>query len=187
MNSTPIFIGKRIQIERSKEELKISITQQIERWQEALLYTWILAWTFCGGTFIFYALTAQVSSERIFFGVCSGLWAYFFYRITKVLFWRKMGKEIIVFSKGKMQLQMAFGTRGKKENFDLSKITQLGLVKQDSNSFFYFLDDSFWIMGGDRLGFSHKGVKYRFGKQLSLKDAQQLLRSVDSAVKGYSV
>ncbi|MFM7618296.1 MAG: hypothetical protein ACKO5Y_00495, partial [Bacteroidota bacterium] len=109
MNSQPIFIGKRIRIERSKEELKISIGQQIERWQEALLYAWILAWTFCGGVFIFYAFTSQVPSERMFFGVSAGLWAYFFYRIVKVLLWRKMGREILTFSKGKMQLQMAFG------------------------------------------------------------------------------
>ncbi|MFM7770531.1 MAG: hypothetical protein ACKO8Q_08235 [Bacteroidota bacterium] len=186
MNSQPIFIGKRIKIERSKDLLKISIHQQIERWQEALLYAWILAWTFCGGVFLFYAFTTQVQSEKIFFGVCSGLWAYFFYRITKVLMWRKTGKEILIFTPGNMTLQNAFANKGKIEKFELSKISQLGLVKQDPNSFFYFLDDSFWVMGGERLGFSHKGIKYRFGKQLSIKDSQQLLRSVDSAVKGYS-
>ena len=85
-----------------------------------------------------------------------------------------------------MTLQNAFGNRGKKEKFTLENIKQLGVVKQDENSFFYFLDDSFWIMGGERLGFVYNSSKIRFGKQLNPRDAQVLLRSVDSAVKGYS-
>jgi hypothetical protein len=36
------------------------------------------------------------------------------------------------------------------------------------------------------LGFAHNRTKIRFGKQLNPRDAQTLLRSVDSAVKGYS-
>ena len=100
--------------------------------------------------------------------------------------WRKSGKEILVFKKGEMTLQNAFGNRGKKEKFKLEEIKQLGIVKQDENSFFYFLDDSFWIMGGERLGFVYNRSKIRFGKQLNPRDAQTLLRSVDSAVKGYS-
>jgi hypothetical protein len=46
MNQTePKFIGKRMSVIKSKEEIKIEISQQVERWQEALLIAWLLAWT----------------------------------------------------------------------------------------------------------------------------------------------
>lgn len=188
MNKTaPQFIGKRIQVMRDKDQLTITIAQSVERWQEALLYAWLMAWTFCGGVFIYSLFATPNSGEKIFFLISTGLWSFFFYRTLKVLMWRKSGQEILVFKKGEMFLQNAFGKRGKNERFELNKITQLGTVKQDENSFFYFLDDSFWIMGGDRLGFVYNRSKIRFGKQLNPRDAQTLLRSVDSAVKGYSV
>jgi hypothetical protein len=184
--AAPQFIGKRIQVVREKEQLTITISQNVERWQEALLYAWLMAWTFCGGVFIYSLFTSPNSGEQIFFLISTALWSFFFYRTLKVLMWRKSGKEILVFKKGEMTLQNAFGNRGKREKFELEKIKQLGIVKQDENSFFYFLDDSFWIMGGERLGFVYNRSKIRFGKQLNPRDAQTLLRSVDSAVKGYS-
>jgi hypothetical protein len=100
--------------------------------------------------------------------------------------WRKRGEEVLTFTPGKLELRNAFGSKGSSLDIELSKLSQLGMVNQDPNSFFYFLDDSFWVMGGDRLGFVYNGKKYRFGKQLTPRDSQQLLKSVDSAIKGFS-
>lgn len=181
--SEPKFIGKRISVLRSKDQLVIEITQQIERWQEAMLIAWIAAWTFCGAAFISYAFIAVDSSQRIFFMICTAVWFYFFVRITKVFFWRKKGKEIITISKGKMSLKNAIGKRGKIEVFSFQNIFKLGVVKKDSTSFLSFLDDSFWIIGGDRVGFSYSGQQIRLGKQLSLKDAELLVRVIESGMR----
>ncbi len=186
MNQTePKFIGKRIQVLRTKEAIIVEIAQSIERWQEALLFAWILAWTYCGGVFLYYAFNTTSQSEQLFFIISSSLWLFFFVRILKVLLWRKIGKEIIVMGKSEMTIKNAFGQRGKKEIFQYSNIFKLGLIKRDPASFLAFLDDSFWIIGGERVGFSNSGQKIRLGKQLSIKDAELLIRVMESAIREY--
>lgn len=183
--SEPKFIGKRISVWRSKDQLTIEITQQIERWQEALLIGWLAAWSFCGIYFIGYAIIAPDTTQRIFFLLLSAAWLYFFVRITKVFIWRKKGKEIITLSNGKLILKNAFGNKGKSEEFPYHNIFKLGLVKADPTSFFAFLDDSFWIIGGDRVGFNFNGQKIRLGKQLSLNDSELLVRVIESGMREY--
>lgn len=183
--SAPKFIGKRISVQRSKEDIVITITQQIQRWQEALLIGWLMAWTFCGVVFIKYAIQTTVMSDRVFFIICSSLWLYFFVKIVKVFMWRKGGREIIRLSKGKIEIINAYWKRGLPETFMMRNIFKLGLIKRDPGNFLAFLDDSFWIIGGERVGFSHSGTKIRFGKQLELKDAELLVRVIESGMREF--
>jgi hypothetical protein len=87
-------ISERIEVTKSgNDKVVVQISQKIPRWQESLLLTWLLAWTYCGGVFIYYAIVAQAFSDRIFFIICSSLFLFFFIRILKVFFWRIMGVE----------------------------------------------------------------------------------------------
>lgn len=184
--SEPKFIGKRISVVRSKTDIVISISQQIERWQEALLVMWLAAWTFCGVVFIKYLIYAQNGSERFFFGLSSVLWGYFFAKIARVYLWRKGGREIIRLSEGKLTLINAYWKKGKPEDFKLHNIHKLGLVKSDATSFLAFLDNSFWIIGGDRVGFNYGSQKVRLGKQLSTPDAERLVRTIESGMREFN-
>ena len=182
----PKFMGKRISVLRSKEDIVVTITQQIERWQMSLLMTWLAAWTFCGGVFITYLIKALNFDERMFFVICTGLWAFFMIRLTKVFLWRRSGREIIRISAGKLTLINAYWSKGKTEEFKLNSVFKLGLIKKDPSNFFVFLDDSFWIIGGERVGFSYGGEKIRLGKQLELRDAENLVRILESAIREFS-
>ncbi len=181
--SEPKFIGKRITVRRAKQELKVEIGQQIERWQEAMLIAWVTAWTFCGAVFIGYAFNAPDRNQQIFFVVCSSLWLFFFVRIAKVFIWRKAGKEIITITPGELTIKNAFGKFGKTEKFAAHNIFKLGVIKKSPTNFFAFLDDSFWIIGGDRIGFNYNGSKIRLGKQLSVKDTELLVRVIESGLR----
>lgn len=183
--SAPKFIGKRISVVRSKEDIVITITQQIARWQEALLVGWLLAWTFCGAVFIKYAIQTTVFSDRVFFIVCSSLWAYFFVKIIKVFLWRRGGREVIRISKGQLTIMNAYWKRALPEVFYMRNIFKLGIIKRDPGNFLAFLDDSFWIIGGDRVGFSYSGTKIRLGKQLELKDAEMLVRVLEGGIREF--
>jgi hypothetical protein len=182
--SEPKFIGKRIAVRRTKGEIEIIITQQIERWQEAMLISWILAWFFCGVVIMANTFTAGGSMQIMLIVVCS-LWLYFFIRILKAYLWRKFGSEIMVMKAGKMTLKNAFGNFGKTEEFNYQHIFKLGLVKRDPGNFFAFLDDSFWVIGGERIGFNYSNSKIRIGKQLSLKDAELLIRVLESGIREF--
>lgn len=187
MNQTaPHFIGKRISVVRSKNDVVITISQQIQRWQEALLIAWIAAWTFCGAVFVKYLIQSPQFSDRMFFAVCVAAWAYFFIKTLRVYLWRKGGREIIRVAAGKLTLINSYWKKGRPEEFLLHNIFKLGLVKKDPASFLAFLDDSFWIIGGDRVGFNYNGEKVRMGKQLSVKDAELLVRTLESAIREFS-
>ncbi len=183
--TAPRFIGKRIAVKKSKESITIEITQQVQRWQEAMLIMWLAGWTLCGGVFVFYGFNSEALSQRIFFLVLTAMWLYFFVRIAKVFFWRKFGREIITLSKGNLALQNAFGKKGRVENFSFHNIFKLGLVKNSETNFFNFMDNSFWIIGGDRVGFSYSGQKVRLGKQLSTNEAEMLVRIIESGMREF--
>ena len=179
-------ISERIEVTKlGNEKLVVQITQKIPRWQESLLLTWLLAWTYCGGVFIYYALVAQAFSDRIFFIICSSLFLFFFVRILKVFFWRIMGKEKVIIERGTLSIQNAFGNWGRVELLKLSAIQKLGVIKHDQANFFAFLDDSFWVMGGERVGFVHGSSKYRIGKQLSVRETELLVQVLDSAIRAF--
>jgi hypothetical protein len=187
MKNSTQKIAPRILVSKTPDqEIYIEIDQKVERWKLSVLLSWLLAWTYCGGVFIYYALVAQVLSDRIFFIVCSSLWMYFFVRIGKAFLWRRMGMEKIWIRQGEMEIQNAFGKRGKKEKLKLKSIQKLGLIKSDPGNFLAFLDDSFWIIGGERVGFLHGSTQYRIGKQLDVRSAENLVRVLDSAIKAYS-
>jgi hypothetical protein len=84
-----------------------------------------------------------------------------------------------------MTLQNAIGKSGKREVFSYANVFKLGIIKSDTTSFLAFLDDSFWIIGGERVGFSHSGKKVRIGKQLQIKDAELLIRVMESAMRDF--
>lgn len=187
MNQTaPKFIGKRISLQRTKNELVITINQQIERWQEAMLMAWLAAWTFCGVIFWTYLLTTENNSERLFFIIITSLWTYFFVRILKVFLWRIGGKEIIKMRKGEVTIQNTYWNRGKINTYFTRNIFKLGLIKKNPNSFFNFMEDSFWIIGADKIGFSYSGTKIQFAKQLNPRDAENLVRTMEFALKEFS-
>jgi hypothetical protein len=180
-------IAPRIVVSKlADQEIYIEIDQKVERWKLSMLLSWLLAWAYCGGVFIYYAAVAQALSDRIFFIVSTSLWLYFFVRIGKAFLWRRMGKEKIWIRPGEMEIQNAFGNRGKKEKLKLKSIQKLGIIKSDPSNFLAFLDDSFWVIGGERIGFVHGSTKYRVGKQLDIRSSENLVRVMDSAIKAYS-
>lgn len=181
---SPKFLGKRIMVSRTRDSLTLTILQKIERWKEALLAAWVAAWFFCGMVFI-YELVLASGAFRIFLLVVCALWLYFMLRIGKVLLWRLGGREVLTFTNGKMIIQNAYWSRGKKEIFQFHNIFKLGIIKHKSTSLFAFLDNSFWIIGGDRCGFSYSGRKIVFGKQLEQRDAEALIRITEQAMKEY--
>ncbi|MDZ4824027.1 MAG: hypothetical protein SH856_11255 [Flavobacteriales bacterium] len=182
--TAPKFIGKRIMVNRTKDSLTLTILQKVERWQEALLMAWVAAWLFCGIVFIYEMLMAA-GAYKIFLLVICALWLYFMIRIGKVLLWRLGGREILTFTKGQLAIQHAFWSRGKKQVFHFHNIFKVSTIKHSATSLLAFMDNSFWIMGGDRIEFSYSGRKVVMGKQLDMRDAEALVRITEQAMKEY--
>jgi hypothetical protein len=184
--SEPKFVGKRIEISREKNKISITIHQKIERWQEAVLLGWFAAWTYCGIIFTYALITAGDSSIRWVYGICVAVWLYFFIRIGLVILWRMGGKEIITIHPTAIHIKNAFWKRGKEQVFSMNNVFKFGVLKKSPTSFFAFLDDSFWVLGGERVGFSYSGRRIQFGKQVSEQEAGRIASVVQTALTDFS-
>jgi hypothetical protein len=179
-------IGKRISIEEHSDAITIVIDQSIPFSQQLSLELWLGAWTGLGGLFGYGAWTYP-GDERTFFLIGLIFWGFFMVRITKVALWRRMGREIIKISAGRLLIKNAFKTKGKDRYFALKKVGEFTAYDIPIKSFMQQLDQSFWIIGGDKIHFNFNGKSYVLGKQLKHSDALQLANVLNKSVSKYYI
>ena len=72
---------------------------------------------------------------------------------------------------------------GKKQKFDVREIDEFrGIIQSDKN-FFAFMDQSFWVMGGEQIYFRYNSKDIIFGKQIDKKEEKTLLLVLNGALK----
>jgi hypothetical protein len=179
-------VSPRISFTKTNDFLEVRITQKIASWKEILLGLWLLLWAGCGLVFVIEAMKIE-GAQRWLFVVIIAFWAFFFFRIGKVFMWRRIGVEVLRFAEGKLSITNRFGSVGKPQFFSLDNVNALNEIKLDNTSFFQFMDNSFWIIGGDRLGFSHMSKQYQFGKQISEMEVRALKPMLNKALREYKV
>lgn len=114
-----------------------------------------------------------------------GFWSIFEFRIGKVFLWRRSGKEIIEITSDKLQIRNKIGSTGKTHKFNIQHVMQFGKASHKPNSFWAFMDNSYWSMGGDTLAFKFMGKEYQFGKQLNEKESQGLVHVVGKGIREF--
>ena len=65
----------------------------------------------------------------------------------------------------------------------MENIKQFGLLEVDETSWKWQLNDSFWVMGAERLGFTHVEKKVIFGKGLDKEEARRIAVVLERALK----
>jgi hypothetical protein len=65
----------------------------------------------------------------------------------------------------------------------VDNIQKLGLLNVDQRSWKWQLNQSGWVVGGERLGFEHLGKKIIFGKGLTDEEARRLVPILKDALK----
>lgn len=184
MSEQPKMLTERISFIRKPDELTVVITQEIPRAKEAMLFAWLCAWALVGGVFIYYWRMAPAAyTDRIFFAISTAFWLYFFVRTIKVWLWRRIGKELLRIHGETLSIKDAYGKWGKARMYTTDQVRKFGVVPYDFTKFGQFMDRSFWVIGGESLGFEYRGKKIVFGKQLSDRDALQLARIIEKALR----
>ena len=82
-----------------------------------------------------------------------------------------------------------------KNNFDDNKgkfefaiqwhneISEFKMVPHSDKNFFSFMDNSFWVLGGDRIYFDYFGKKVVFAKQVDPIEVKKLLSLLCSSIR----
>jgi hypothetical protein len=182
---TPVQrIGERITFAWRADALDIFIDQKIPRYQQTALEAWMVAWLAIGVIFL-WSLLHSSGEEQMFFSVSIAFWSFFAFRIGKVILWRRKGVETIRIQAKEMSLKNSFGTIGKAKSFGLESLQKMEVIRRKPDSFISTLDQSFWIMGGDTIQFSHQKQTFVLGKQLNEKDAHALAKLIDKGIRKY--
>ena len=69
-------IGERINYKTEAGNLEVSISGKIPKWQESLLFFWVLAWSLCGIFIVQYLFGDWPRDQKLFLVVYLAFWAF---------------------------------------------------------------------------------------------------------------
>jgi len=176
------YIGKRISIKRKEDEISIVILSSVDKTKNMLLFIWFFLWTLSGIIVItqYFMLTDPDTKAAII--VWLGFWAYFEYKIFKAFMWRKFGLEKIKLREGTLFYKRDVAGKGKIKVFEVDFIKDMRMIEPRENYFLESLNNSYWMVAGEKLAFDYYGKEIRFGIQLEVTDAKNLFNVIESEI-----
>jgi hypothetical protein len=166
------------------EQLRVTISQGTTASNMAMLSIWMVMWLCLEAAVLYFWL--QGSSEgnaAVGYAIYSAFWAFFAFRIGKVWLWRVRGSEVILIDRRGISVAMVFGQRGLPDFFAHGAYKGLSRVEENPTQILRTFEQAFWSMGGETLKFSGGKRTMVFGKQLTDRDADGLLRLMRPAAQ----
>jgi len=177
------FVSDRVSVEEKPDAISIVVSPRLPRAKEALLIAWCIAWLFCGA-YVMVELSGMPRGDtRSFVLAFMAFWLWFAFRIGRVALWRLKGFELWRLKDGRLTIKDSIFGYGRANDYFVENIQRFGLITIDERDWKWQLNDSFWVMGGERLGFEHLGRKVAFGKGLTKEEAQRVAPVLESALK----
>ena len=177
------LIGKRISTLQEDGLYSFVIIPTENNWKTNLLFIWFLLWSVSGCIMLFNYFTLTNPNTKLVVIVWLGFWAYFEFKTGKTYFFKKFGKEKIWIKNGVLNYWRDIAGRGKKEVFQAELIKDLQVIEKNKRNFFQFMNESFWVLGGESISFSYGAKLYRIGIQLKEDDSKELLKQLKFALK----
>ena len=177
-------ISDRVTVDRSDGRTSVVINARLPKGKEAMLVAWFVAWIAVGG-YVLYERGKLPASDpmRQYLLLFLAFWLYFAVRVGKAVLWRLKGFELWRLKDGIFTIKDSILGYGKARPYFIENIQRLGLLAVDRTSLKWQLNDSFWTIGGERLGFEHLGRKVIFGKGLNDEEAKRVLFVLQDALK----
>lgn len=174
-----IMAEERIQIDRNKEELNISIRAFSDPSKTNLLLLWLVAFTACGIIVFLEFFKPQPGDMKIYLFVFMAFWAYFEFRILKAYRWRKYGRELIKIKGERLTLVRETAGRGVEHVYNTTMVRNFRRAAK-KEGFAEAMSTSYWIIAGETLSFDHMGKEVYFGLQLEEKDIAAVFKAIRS-------
>jgi hypothetical protein len=177
------YIGKRISIKRSDNETSIVIVAQSEKVKNILLFAWLFIWTVSGIVVFAQYFIIPDPDTKVMLIVWLGFWAYFEFRIFKAFMWRKYGVEKIKLRENKLFYKRDIAGKGKVKVYEFDFIKDLRMVEFKENSFADNMNNSYWMVGGEKIAFDYYGREIKFALQIDENESKALLRLLKGIIK----
>ncbi len=171
-------ISDKVSYKKEYRYLQFVILGKIESWKEALLGAWFLAWIFIGVVVMYTYFQATDREMRMMLIIFLIFWSYYFWKVGRVWLFRRGGNELIRIQGEILVLKRSFYTYGKTKTYYIEMIQDFAPVELSKSSFAYTYENGWWVLGGEKLGFSYQGKFVKFGMQLSDPDTMQVFKLI---------
>ncbi len=194
-------IGNRISYFDEKKSCSIIIYPARKRWKEALLFAWLMAYSFVGLYMIYLLFFGMdtidnsgmegdkdeiLKNQKIYLSVFIAFWAYFEYKVVRGFLWLVKGKELIKIEGGQITIKNSIFGYGKAQKYFTDNIKDFDMVEHKTFSFGFDYENAFWRQGTDSLIFSVTGKSVGFAEKIPNKEANLLMRLMKDRIKKLS-
>lgn len=177
-------IGERITFEDVEDALTITIRQSIPAHQMTMLSIWLLLWMALEGVVLWvWSMEPSAGNAWLGYSIYSAFWAFFAFRIGKVWLWRRRGTERITIDDRGLTVALAFGQRGLPDFFAHGAYSLPKRIVPNPQQILRTFEQAFWSMGGETIQFEAGSRTLVVGKQLKDRDADALLKLIQSAIR----
>jgi len=178
-------IGSRITHHTDKNKVAtIIISPKKEPLKGALLFAWLMMWSFCGVYVMIQLFESYSKEEKLYLIIFLLFWVYFEYKAIKAYLWRKLGREMLMIDNHALSIKKAYKNYGKSTQYYLENINGLKLKKVSDRSFSDQIEGSYWSVRGERIAFNYLRKEIKFGIQLSETEARKLYGLISKRIKG---
>jgi hypothetical protein len=179
------YIGKRISIKRKESgETSIVILSSSgnrDKIKKLTFFIVFVLWSLSGIVVLTQYFLLKDQQQRVMLIVWMGFWAYFEYKIFKGMMWRNSGMEKIKIKERKLFYKRDVAGRGKIHVYDFDFIKDLRVL-EPKEGFLEQMNDSYWVIAGERIAFDYYGKEIKFGIQLEADDAKALHKLIKSKI-----
>ena len=168
------LIGNRVSVLLKDEVYSVVILPTDKKWKVGVLFLWLLAWSVCGVIVITNYFTLTNEKTKVVLIIYMAFWAYFEYKIGRAFLFRRFGKEKLWIKNNTLFYKREVNKRGKTKECSLDLVSDLKVVDPNRGNFFTQMQESFWVIAGERLSFRFNGKDFLFGIQLNDDDAYKL-------------
>jgi hypothetical protein len=155
------YISDRVSVDHTPTGVSVVISARLPRVKEAMLVAWFLAWLGCGVYVVIELGRTPAGDLRTFITAFMAFWTWFAIRIGRVVLWRLKGFELIRLKDGHFTIKDSIFGYGRANAYFVENVQRVGMLEVDASSWKWQLNDSFWVMGGERLGFEHLSFSER--------------------------
>lgn len=173
-------------MDHKKPMTTIVIKPERTGWKDALMTAWLLMWTVIG-VYVLYELIAvnHTRDEKITLIIFFSFWFYFEWRVLKAFLWIKFGQENIKIDKEYVWIKRSIGKYGKSKNYLIENIKDIAIRKPNPRSFAQQFENSYWVVGGEKINFDYFTKTIHFGRKLDDTDAKLLAKVFHKRIEKY--
>jgi hypothetical protein len=164
----------RIQLSNDRKTLEIPSIENATKLK--ILLVWFILWTISGIIVFTQFFMPTTRDIKVGYAVWMAFWAYFEYKASVLLSWRRKGKEILHFNENGFTLRRDINGRGIDKVFERNEIKNIRTVNFKDRKVLARVTPLYWNMGYETVLFDYKGKEEALGLQLTEEEALQLVK-----------